>query len=311
MTAAGELLSARRYVLLDFDGPVCAVFGRLTNVEVADQLRLTLTAAGVSQPLDIQRSPDPFDVLRFASSIDRTTADAVDHEFRRLEADAVSVAPTAPGIEEALAALARSAHFVAVVSNNDTEAIRSFLDKHDLAQYVAVVVGRDGSDADRLKPSPHLLHSAVTQIGATVDQCVMVGDSVSDIQAARAFGCAVIAYANKPGKVETFADHDPDATITDMAQLRPVDEPVVLHQKSYVCVHVFTGERPVLYVTRPEGDWCFLCGDEHPDDASYYRVVGLGHLVDRDSSLIQVLDLRANEEAERSALGQPWVRSTF
>jgi len=33
--------------------------------------------------------------------------------------------------------------------------------------------------------------------------------------------------------------------------------------KSYVCVDVLDGS-PVLYVTRPDGDWCLLCGGEHP-----------------------------------------------
>ncbi len=81
--------------------------------------------------------------------------------------------------------------------------------------------------------------------------------------------------------------------------------------KTYVCTHVFEQIRPVLYVTRPEGDWCLLCGAEHPDDASAYKVVGLGHIVGADPSLADVLNLRANEEAERDAVGALWRRSTF
>lgn len=81
--------------------------------------------------------------------------------------------------------------------------------------------------------------------------------------------------------------------------------------KAYVCVHVFDGTRPVLYVTRPDGDWCALCGDDHPDDASSYRVVGIGHVVERDASVGDVLDLASNEEAERVAVGAPWIRSRF
>ena len=79
--------------------------------------------------------------------------------------------------------------------------------------------------------------------------------------------------------------------------------------KSYVCVHVFDGDMPVLYVTRPEGDWCALCGGDHQDDSSAYRVVGLGHVIDNDPTIAQVLDLSPNEEAERKSVGEPWVRS--
>ena len=79
--------------------------------------------------------------------------------------------------------------------------------------------------------------------------------------------------------------------------------------KSYVCVEVFDGSKPVLYVTRPDGSWCLLCGGDHPDDASEYRVVGLGHLVENDLSLHDVLDLEPDQEAERLSLGSPWARS--
>lgn len=81
------------------------------------------------------------------------------------------------------------------------------------------------------------------------------------------------------------------------------------HQKAYVCIHVFEGVKPVLLVSRPEGDWCFLCGDEHPDDASSCRVVGLGHIVSRDPSLEALLDLPPDWEMEREASGSPWMRT--
>lgn len=81
--------------------------------------------------------------------------------------------------------------------------------------------------------------------------------------------------------------------------------------KAYVCVHVFEKTLPVLYVTRPDGDWCALCGGDHPDDASAYRVVGLGHVVEGDETLSEVLDLAPNEEAERVSVGTPWTRAQF
>jgi len=83
------------------------------------------------------------------------------------------------------------------------------------------------------------------------------------------------------------------------------------HQKSYVCTHVFAGELPVLYVTRPDGDWCFLCGDEHPKDDGSLMVVGAGHVLDNDPTLDAILDLQPNEEADRRELGGPWERQAF
>lgn len=80
------------------------------------------------------------------------------------------------------------------------------------------------------------------------------------------------------------------------------------HRKSYVCICVFNRAKPVLLVSREDGEWCFLCGDAHPQDAAFYRVVGIGHVVEHDHDLFEVLDLLPNEEAERSAKGEPWLR---
>ncbi|GAA1941019.1 hypothetical protein GCM10009717_04140 [Agromyces allii] len=78
-----------------------------------------------------------------------------------------------------------------------------------------------------------------------------------------------------------------------------------------MCIHVFDRSRPVLYVTRPDGDWCALCGDDHLNDAGSYRVVGIGHLITYDPAVVEVLDLAPNQEAERAAVGEPWTRSEF
>jgi hypothetical protein len=92
-----------------------------------------------------------------------------------------------------------------------------------------------------------------------------------------------------------------------MNQLTKID----FHQKAYVCIEVFRGEKPVLLVSREDGDWCFLCGADHPDDASSYKVVGIGHVIERNQDVKEILDLAPNEEAERSAPGQSWIRTNL
>lgn len=80
------------------------------------------------------------------------------------------------------------------------------------------------------------------------------------------------------------------------------------HQKAYVCNHVFNGERPVLLVSRPDGDWCFLCGDMHEANASAYRVVGIGHVLRQDPALSAVLNLPPQWDAERVSTDHAWER---
>jgi hypothetical protein len=76
---------------------------------------------------------------------------------------------------------------------------------------------------------------------------------------------------------------------------------------AFICVHVFDATRPVLLVAREHGDWMFLCGQNHTSDDDY-RMAGTNHLLDRDETLNQVLDLGDGYEAERKVVGGPWVR---
>jgi hypothetical protein len=87
--------------------------------------------------------------------------------------------------------------------------------------------------------------------------------------------------------------------------------PIDSHLRAYVCVHVCDDVRPVLLVSRAGGPWCFLCGDVHTQDASSYRVVGIGHLFERDHSLLELKDLPPDWEAERQDVRSPWIRKKF
>ena len=79
--------------------------------------------------------------------------------------------------------------------------------------------------------------------------------------------------------------------------------------KSYVCIHVFEETKPVLLVSRQGGSWCFVCGGDHEDNASNYRVVGIGHVLEDDPSLRSQLDLQPDWDAERKDLDSPWIRT--
>ena len=76
---------------------------------------------------------------------------------------------------------------------------------------------------------------------------------------------------------------------------------------TFVCSHVFHRSKPVLFVSRADGDWQLLCGGRHDEDEAP-RVVGLNHLLDEDPSLNTVLDLPPDWEADRSAQGSAWER---
>jgi beta-phosphoglucomutase-like phosphatase (HAD superfamily) len=102
---------------------------------------------------------------------------------------------------------------VAVVSNNSAQA-HSYLDRHGLAALVQHAQGRDSDDPHRMKPNPYSVSQALAALHASAVDAVLIGDSVTDIDAARAVDVRVIAYANKPDKTERLAGAD--AATSDM-----------------------------------------------------------------------------------------------
>ena len=80
------------------------------------------------------------------------------------------------------------------------------------------------------------------------------------------------------------------------------------HTAAFVCSHVFSAAAPVrLVVHESDGDWQFLCGQEHAED-ELPHVVGIGHLQERDATLTQVVDLEPGWEAYRAGMESGWSR---
>jgi beta-phosphoglucomutase-like phosphatase (HAD superfamily) len=196
-------------LLLDFDGPVCSVFAGYPAPRVAAELVALLEVEGVAMPSELRGETDPIAVLRWAGqSGSHELTVMVEKALCAAELRAVGLATPAPfGHEVILGAYARGVP-VAVVSNNSAEAIAAYLTAHQLAACVTTIVGRAYAEPWRMKPDPGPVLEAVRVLEAEPEDCVLVGDSLSDIEAARAAGVAVIGYANRAWKIGAFAGAD-------------------------------------------------------------------------------------------------------
>lgn len=212
-----ELLRDRSCLLLDFDGPICAVFAGVTDRAVSQELATLLDA---SARADIEAAHDPFEVLRYAASRNLVQASSIERRFTELELNAVKSAKPTEHTPALIHDLRAGGWTIAVVSNNSVVAIDAYLSAHGLRSSIAGVYGRTPDNYTHLKPSPHLLNVATRELHAISDNCVFVGDSLSDIEAGRAARIPVIALANKPGKADRFRPYSPDALIANMAEVR-------------------------------------------------------------------------------------------
>ncbi|HTU33641.1 MAG TPA: hypothetical protein VMF66_07550 [Candidatus Acidoferrum sp.] len=83
------------------------------------------------------------------------------------------------------------------------------------------------------------------------------------------------------------------------------------HHKTFVCNHVFEKRKPILFVSRPDGHWLFLCGAAHPNVASSFKLVGIAHLLQQDPSLEELADLPVDWDAERETAEGEWLRTPY
>ena len=213
MTIA-KLLAERDHILLDVDGPLCAVFdGDITAADMTDRLRSLL---GSPLPADIEATTNPYDILRYAASYGPATAHTIEKQLYRFEMQALMSAPATPDADAVIHALYQAGNTVTIVSDLSADAIRSFLILHDLGSSVRRISARTHPET-ALKPNPFLIEQAITAMGTSPRYCVLIGSSVADVEAAKAAGTAVIAYTDQ---LTEFLALGVDAVIEDMAELR-------------------------------------------------------------------------------------------
>ncbi|MFI5523996.1 HAD family hydrolase [Streptomyces platensis] len=212
-----KTLARASAVLFDFDGPLCDVFAGLPAPKVADDLRRQVATREASLSAKLTETDDPMEVLRLSYESNPKVGLQIERALTAAELEAVAVAgaPT-PGAVSALEAAVTAGRRVAVVSNNSAECVRAFLARHSLNDHVREVVGRAADRPDLMKPHPHSLLRAAELLEVGPSECVLIGDSVTDIQAAHLAGGTAIGFANKPRKREAFMEAGAEAVTEQM-----------------------------------------------------------------------------------------------
>ncbi|HWB99657.1 MAG TPA: HAD-IA family hydrolase [Bryobacteraceae bacterium] len=118
-----------------------------------------------------------------------------------------------PGVKEALPLLGGRK---ATATTKGTPTTRLVLELFGLIQYFDHVQGTDGFPS---KPAPDVILTSLKAMEACPDDCLMVGDSPADMEAARRAGVKVCAVRYGYGKPEELARWEPDFWISDLREL--------------------------------------------------------------------------------------------
>ncbi len=101
-------------------------------------------------------------------------------------------------------------------TTKSTVTATAVLQKFQLIDHFHHVQGTDGFPS---KPKPDVLLRAMAGIGARPEDCLMIGDAVPDIVAARAAGVKVCAVAYGYGDAQALRDCQPDYWIESFTEL--------------------------------------------------------------------------------------------
>jgi phosphoglycolate phosphatase len=97
-----------------------------------------------------------------------------------------------------------------------TETTRAVLDLFGLLPFFDHVQGTDGFPA---KPAPDVILKSLDRFGVAPDQCLFVGDSAADMDAARRAGVKSCAVTYGYGNRAEMASFGPDYWIDDLREL--------------------------------------------------------------------------------------------
>ncbi len=133
------------------------------------------------------------------------------------EAHAVVDSVLYPTARATVQALAARGDPLAIVTNKLSAVARQVLRHFDLDEYFPVLIG--GDDVAVGKPDPMPLLEACRRLNVAPARCIMVGDSVNDVRAARAAGMRVFAVTYGYNHGQPISAAAPDRLVDSLAAL--------------------------------------------------------------------------------------------
>jgi HAD superfamily hydrolase (TIGR01549 family) len=214
-----DVLASVDALLLDFDGPICTLFANISPCVTAADARMALSAQGIDLPDELRDTRGALALLKWAESNAPSAVPAIEEIQDIAEERAVNNATPTPYSFTAVVAAHASGLKLAIVSNNSPQAIRRYLGMHGMLGYFTAVSGREKGDASAMKPSPALLMRASAALLVPIDRCAMVGDSVTDMAAAKRAGARSVGYAGDDASASVLAAAGANAVTKSMAVL--------------------------------------------------------------------------------------------
>ncbi len=123
-----------------------------------------------------------------------------------------------PGVKEGMEYLKASGYKLGCVTNKAAEFTHPLLKDLGLFEYFESVVS--GDTLEKKKPDPMPLLYSAEKMGVAAEESLMLGDSISDVKAARAAGFQIICMSYGYNHGVDIREAEPDAVIDSMTKLK-------------------------------------------------------------------------------------------
>lgn len=225
MTALERLFGGQlpKLVMFDLDGTLLDSVPDLGAAVDAMLLQLGRPPAGIERVRDWVGNGALVLVRRaLAGGLEHDGVDECEAEralalFLEAYAGGHALTTVYPGVIGTLEWLAQRDVPLAVITNKPERFVRPLLQEKGLDRFFGWIVG--GDTLPRQKPAPDGLLHVMASVGVSADACLFIGDSRTDIQAARAAGmrCVGLRYGYNHGR--PIDEENPDLALDQLGQL--------------------------------------------------------------------------------------------
>jgi phosphoglycolate phosphatase len=219
-----SLFQNRKAVLIDLDGTLVDSVPDLANAIDQMMLQLAMPARGIDAVTQwIGNGADRLVKRALVNSMEGEPSEALFQKALPLFEVAYAAnngkhSYLYDGVEVGLNYLQQQGYRLGCVTNKPIAFTLPLLEAMGIADFFDVTIG--GDQVERIKPDPQPLLMAAEKLRVDPKQAVMLGDSVSDVMAARAAGMPIICVSYGYNHGQDIRSHHPDAVIDSLAQLK-------------------------------------------------------------------------------------------
>ncbi|GAA3102414.1 HAD family hydrolase [Streptomyces rectiviolaceus] len=201
-----ELIVRARFVLFDFDGPICRLFARHSAERIAAGMVRGFEERGLRglPPEEVLEQADPQVVMRAVAArhpgSDLITE--IEEQLTQEELKATATAYPTPYADPVIQTWVSVDARLAVTTNNSARAVTKYLESRNLVHCFAPHIYGRTQNLDLLKPDPYCVNRALGAMGAAPAAALSIGDAPTDYEAAMRAGVSFLGYARNARKEE-------------------------------------------------------------------------------------------------------------